>query len=125
VPGQTACFGCFRRRLFAGAAEPKHVFSDPGVKAYRVPAPWSAGAETGAWVSLIASMFALDVVAAMEGRGFTLNHLLVVHRLSLTFQRERVMRLPRCEDCAPESGTPRPNVFANMLSTRRPGGSGP
>ncbi|MGH7226204.1 MAG: hypothetical protein ACRELF_23560, partial [Gemmataceae bacterium] len=51
VPGQTACFGCFRRRLFAGAGEPKHVFMDPGVKVHRVPSPWSAGPETGAWIS--------------------------------------------------------------------------
>jgi bacteriocin biosynthesis cyclodehydratase domain-containing protein len=94
APGHTGCFSCFRRRLFAGQAEPKHVFADPGVKVHRMPSPWSAGLETGAWVSLIASIFALEVVAAMEGRSFTFNSFVVIHRLNLTFQRESVLRLP-------------------------------
>jgi bacteriocin biosynthesis cyclodehydratase domain-containing protein len=119
VPGQTACFTCFRRRLFAGAAEPKHVFMDPGVKVYRVPSPWSAGPETGAWVSLITSMFALELIAATRGRSFTLNHMLIVHRLNLTFQRESVLRLPRCPDCSPRGDGPTVNVFAHVLSTRQ------
>jgi bacteriocin biosynthesis cyclodehydratase domain-containing protein len=118
VPGQTACFGCFARRLFAGAAEPKHIFMDPGVKVYRVPSPWSAGPETGAWVSLLTAMFALELIAAMHGRSFTLNHMLVVHRLNLTFQRESVLRLPRCPDCAPRGDAPAANVFSHVLSTR-------
>ena len=29
VPGQTACFSCFQRRLFAGAAEPEAYFYGP------------------------------------------------------------------------------------------------
>jgi bacteriocin biosynthesis cyclodehydratase domain-containing protein len=119
VPGQTACFGCFRRRLFAGAAEPKHVFMDPSIKIYRVPSPWSAGPETGAWVSLLTSMFALELIAAMQGRSFTLNHMLIVHRLNLTFQRESVLRLPRCPDCSPRGDTPPVNVLSRVLSTRR------
>jgi len=118
VPERTACFSCFRQRLFAGATEPKHVFSDPGVKVYRPSSPWSIGAEAAPWLSLIASMFALDVIAAMEGKGFTLNNFLVVHRLNLTFQRESVLRLPRCEDCSPVRNAPSLNVFANLLSTR-------
>jgi bacteriocin biosynthesis cyclodehydratase domain-containing protein len=118
VPGQTACFGCFRRRLFATATQPKHVFMDPGVKVYRVPSPWSSGPETGAWVSLLTSMFALEVIAAMQGRSFTLDHILIVHRLNLTFQRESVLRLPRCPDCSPRGDTPPRNVFAHVLSTR-------
>lgn len=122
IAGQTACFGCFRRRLFAGAGEPKHVFMDPGVKVHRVPSPWSAGPETGAWVSLITSMFALEFIAAMEGRSFTLNNMLIVHRLNLTFQRESVLRLPRCPDCSPRGGAPPTNVFAHVLGTRRKGG---
>jgi bacteriocin biosynthesis cyclodehydratase domain-containing protein len=120
VPAQTACFGCFRRRLFAGAAEPKHIFGDPGVKVYRVPAPWSVGPETSAWVSLIASMFAMELLAAVEGRSFTLNHLLIVHRMSLTFQRESVLRLPRCPDCSPIRSAPKPNVFSHVLPVARP-----
>ena len=119
VPGQTACFGCFQRRLFAGAAEPKHIFADPGVKVCRVPSPWSAGPETGAWVSLITSMFALELIAAMQSRSFTLNNMLIVHRLNLTFQRESVLRLPRCPDCSPRSGVPTANVFSHILSTRQ------
>lgn len=118
LPGQTACFTCFRRRLFAGAGEPKHIFAEPGVKVYRVPAPWSVGPEASAWVSLIASMFAHEVVAVMNGRGFTISNLLVVHRLNLTFQREPVLRLPRCPDCAPRSDVPRLNVFSHLLTTR-------
>lgn len=118
LPGQTACFTCFRRRLFAGASEPKHIFTEPGIKVYRVPAPWLVGPEAGAWVSLIASMFAHEVVAVMNGRGFTINNLLVVHRLNLTFQREPVLRLPRCPDCAPRSNAPRLNVFSHLLTTR-------
>jgi bacteriocin biosynthesis cyclodehydratase domain-containing protein len=118
VPRQTACFGCFSRRLLAGAAEPKHIFRDPGVKVYRVPAPWSAGLETRAWVSLIASMFALELVAAMSGHGFTLNHILIVHRLNLTFQRESVLRLPRCQDCSPRRNAPSANVFSHLLTSR-------
>jgi bacteriocin biosynthesis cyclodehydratase domain-containing protein len=119
VPGQTACFGCFRRRLFAGAAEPKHVFMDPCVRVYRVPSPWSAGAETGAWISLLTSIFALELVAAMEGRSFTLNHMLIVHRLNLTFQRETVLRLPRCPDCSAFGDVPTGNVFSHVLSSRQ------
>ncbi len=119
VPGQTACFGCFRRRLFAGAAEPKHVFMDPRVRVYRVPSPWSAGPETGAWVSLLTSMFALELIAAMQGRSFTLNHILIVHRLNLTFQRESVLRLPRCPDCSPYGDAPIVNVFSHVLSMRQ------
>jgi len=119
VPGKTACFGCFRRRLFAGAAEPKHVFMDPCVRVYRVPSPWSAGTETGAWISLITSIFALELVAAMEGRAFTLNHILIVHRLNLTFQRETVLRLPRCPDCSAFGDAPLANVFSHVLSTRQ------
>jgi len=119
VPGQTACFSCFRRRLFASAAEPKHIFLDPGVKVHRVPSPWSAGLETAAWISLITSMFALEMVALTEGRGFTLNHMLVVHRLNLTFQRERVLRLPRCPDCSRRGNAANVNVFAHLLSTRQ------
>ena len=118
VPGQTACFSCFRRRLYAGAAEPKHVFADPAVKVHRVPSPCFAGPEANAWVSLIASMFALEIVAVMNGRGFTINHILTVHRLNLTFQRESVLRLPRCAECSPYRDAPRPNVFAHVLATR-------
>jgi bacteriocin biosynthesis cyclodehydratase domain-containing protein len=116
VPGETACFGCFRRRIFAGAAEPKHIFTDPGIKVYRVPSPW-VGPETAAWVSLIASIFATEVIAAMNGGGFTLNHMLVVHRLNLTFQRESVLRLPRCEQCSPHRNGSNVNVFAHLLAT--------
>ncbi len=119
VPGQTACFSCFRRRLFASAAEPKHVFLDPGVKVHRIPSPWSAGPETAAWVSLITSLFALELVGVMQGRGFTLNHMLVVHRLNLTFQRESVLRLPRCPDCSPRHNAPNVNVFSHLLDTRQ------
>ena len=119
VPGQTACFSCFRRRLFASAAEPKHIFLEPGVKVHRVPSPWSAGSETAAWISLITALFALELVGVTEGRGFTLNHLLVVHRLNLTFQRESVLRLPRCQACSPRRNAPNVNVFANLLSTRQ------
>ena len=115
VPGQTACFGCFRRRLFAAAAEPTHVFMDPGIKVHRIPSPWSAGPETGAWTSLIASMFMLEVIAATEGRSFTLDHILVVHRSNMTFQRESVLRLPRCPDCSPRGTAPTVNVFAHLL----------
>jgi len=118
VPGQTACFSCFRRRLFAGAAEPKHVFMEPRVKVHRVPSPWSAGPETGAWVSLVTSMFALELIAATEGRSFTFNQMLIVHRLNLTFQREWVLRLPRCPDCSARGDAPAVNVFSNVLSTR-------
>lgn len=121
VPGQTACFGCFRKRLFAAATEPKHVFSEPGVKVHRLSSPWSVGLESRPWISLIASMFALDVIAASEGKGFTLGHFLTVHRLHLTFQREAVLRLPRCEDCGPRHDAPRSNVFSHLLSTRPPG----
>jgi bacteriocin biosynthesis cyclodehydratase domain-containing protein len=121
VPGHTACFTCFRRRLFAGAAEPQHVFIDPGVKVHRVPSPWSAGPVTGPWVSLVASLFALELVAAMDGRGATLNHLLIVHRLNLTFQRETVLRLPRCPDCSARSRAPRPNIFSHLVSARENG----
>jgi bacteriocin biosynthesis cyclodehydratase domain-containing protein len=119
VPGQTACFSCFRRRLFAGAAEPKHVFMDPCVRVCRVPSPWSAGPETGAWVSLLTSIFALELIAAIQGRSFTFNHMLIVHRLNLTFQRESVVRLPRCPDCSPSVGAPIANVFSHLLSTRQ------
>jgi bacteriocin biosynthesis cyclodehydratase domain-containing protein len=119
VPGQTACFGCFRRRLFAAAAEPKHVFMDPRVRVYRVPSPWSAGAETGAWISLLTSMFALELIAAMQGHSFTLNNILIVHRLNLTFQRESVLRLPRCPDCSRSGDAPTVNVFSHVLSTRQ------
>ena len=119
VPGQTACFSCFRRRLFASAAEPKHVFMDPRARVYRVPSPWLAGPETGAWVSLLTSMFALELIAAMQGRSFTFNHILIVHRLNLTFQRESVLRLPRCPDCSPCGGAPAANIFSHVLSTRQ------
>jgi bacteriocin biosynthesis cyclodehydratase domain-containing protein len=122
VPGQTACFGCFRRRLFAGTAEPQHVFMDPGIKVHRVPSPWSAGPRTGAWISLITSMFGLELIAAMESRGFTRNNFLVVHRLNLTFQRESVLRLPRCPDCSRSAGAPRVNVFSHLLNTRNKSG---
>jgi bacteriocin biosynthesis cyclodehydratase domain-containing protein len=122
VAGQTACFTCFRKRLFAGAAEPKFLFTDPGVKVHRVPSPWSVGPETSAWVSLIASMFALEVIAVMNGRGFTLNHLLIVHRLNLTFQRESVLRLPRCQDCSTRRNAPRLNIFSQILTARSTAG---
>jgi bacteriocin biosynthesis cyclodehydratase domain-containing protein len=119
VPGQTACFSCFRRRLFAGAAEPKHIFMDPRIRVYRIPSPWLAGPETGAWISLLTSIFALELIAAMQGRSFTLNQMLIVHRLNLTFQRESVLRLPRCPDCSPRGDAPIVNVFSNVLSTRQ------
>jgi bacteriocin biosynthesis cyclodehydratase domain-containing protein len=119
VPQQTACFSCFQKRLFAGAAEPKHVFMDPRISVHRVPSPWSVGPETGAWVSLITSMFALEFVAATQGRSFTLNQMLIVHRLSMTFRRETVLRLPRCPDCSTRGNAPPLNVFANSLSTRQ------
>jgi bacteriocin biosynthesis cyclodehydratase domain-containing protein len=118
IPGQTACFSCFSRRLLAGAAAPKHVFMDPDIKLHRVPAPWSSGLETGAWVSLISSIFALELVAATQGRSFTFNQMLIVHRLNLTFQRESVLRLPRCPSCSPQGDAPRPNVFAQFLMSR-------
>jgi bacteriocin biosynthesis cyclodehydratase domain-containing protein len=120
IPGQTGCFTCFRRRLFAGAAEPKYVFADPAVTVHRVPSPCSAGPETRAWVSLITSIFALELIAATRGCSFTFNHMLIVHRLDLTFEREAVLRLPRCPDCSPGRDDPPPNVFAHVLSTRRP-----
>jgi bacteriocin biosynthesis cyclodehydratase domain-containing protein len=118
VPGQTACFSCFQTRLFAGASKPKHVFMNPRVKVHRVPSPWSAGPETGAWVSLITSIFALEVISAMLGRSFTFGEMLIVHRLNLTFQRESVLRLPRCSDCSPRATQPVLNVFSHVLSTR-------
>jgi bacteriocin biosynthesis cyclodehydratase domain-containing protein len=118
VPGQTPCFNCFQRRLFAGSAEPKHLFMDARVRVHRVPSPWLTGAETAPWVSLIASMFALELIAATQGRSFTLNEMLIVHRLDLTFQRESVLRLPRCPVCSPRSGAPVINVFSHLLSTR-------
>jgi bacteriocin biosynthesis cyclodehydratase domain-containing protein len=121
VPGQTACFGCFQRRLFAGSTAPKHVFMDPRIKVHRVPSPWSIGPETAPWVSLIASIFALELVAASQGRSFTLNAMLIVHRLNLTFQRESVLQLPRCPDCSKRAGAPAVNVFSHLLSTRRNG----
>lgn len=121
IAGQTACFECFRRRLFAGAAEPKHIFMDPAVQVRRAPAPGSAGPETRAWISLIASIFALDFIGAAEGRGFTLDNLVVVHRLNLTFQRESVLRLPRCPHCSPRGGRPAVNVFAHLLGAGRDG----
>jgi bacteriocin biosynthesis cyclodehydratase domain-containing protein len=118
VPEQTACFSCFQRRLFAGAADPKHVFKDPSIKVYRAPSPWSCGVETTAWVSLIASLFVLEMYAAMNGHGFTYNNFLSVHRLNMTFQQETVLRLPRCQACSDKSSAPRPNVFAHILGTR-------
>ena len=118
VPRQTACFECFRRRLFAGMPESQHVFIDPGVKIHRLPSPWSSGPASGPWISLITSMFALELVAAMEGRSFTLNNMLVVHRLNLTFRRETVLRLPRCTECSPRANAPRVNVFSHVLTTR-------
>lgn len=121
VPGQTACFSCFQRRLLAGAAEPSHVFMDPRVRVCRVPAPWSVGPETSAWVSLITSMFALELIAATQGRSFTINNFLVVHRLNLTFQRESVLRLPRCPDCSPQGDGPVANVFSQVLAARSGG----
>jgi bacteriocin biosynthesis cyclodehydratase domain-containing protein len=121
VPGQTACFSCFQARLFAGASNPKHVFMNPRVKVHRVPSPWSTGPETGAWVSLITSIFALELVSAMRGRSFTLSEMLIVHRLNLTFQRESVLRLPRCPVCSPRAGQPVLNVFSQLLSTRETG----
>lgn len=117
VPGQTACYDCFRRRLFAAAAEPKHVFAEPGIKVYRIPSPWLIP-EQQAWISLVSAIFALEVVAAMNGRSFTLNNLLIVHRLSLTFQRESVLRLPRCHTCSSDPNAPRPNIFSHVLTTR-------
>ena len=122
VPRQTACFSCFQTRLFAGASKPKHVFMNPRVKVHRVPSPWSAGPETGAWVSLITSIFALEVISAMLGRSFTFGEMLIVHRLNLTFQRETVLRLPRCPDCSPRGAKPVLNVFSHILSTREAGG---
>jgi bacteriocin biosynthesis cyclodehydratase domain-containing protein len=121
VPGQTACFTCFRQRLFASAGEPKYVFMDPSVRVHRVPSPWLAGPATAAWVNLITSMFALELVAVTEGHGFTLNHMLIVNRLNLTFERESLLRLPRCPDCSRGGGGPRVNVFANLLKTRPEG----
>jgi bacteriocin biosynthesis cyclodehydratase domain-containing protein len=118
VPAETACFSCFRRRLFAGAAESKNIFTDPGIQVHRVPSPWSIGPGASAWISLIASMFALEVIAAMNGHGFTLNHILVVNRLNLTFQRESVLRLPRCRDCSTRRNAPNVNAFAHLLNTR-------
>jgi bacteriocin biosynthesis cyclodehydratase domain-containing protein len=122
VPGETACFSCFRRRLFAGAAEPKNIFSNAGIKVHRVPSPWSIGPGASAWISLIASMFALEVIAAMNGNGFTLNHILIVNRLNLAFQRESVLRLPRCQDCSTRRNAPNVNVFAHVLTTRTAAG---
>jgi bacteriocin biosynthesis cyclodehydratase domain-containing protein len=123
IPSQTACFSCFRRRLLASAAEPKHIFLEPDVKVRRVPSPWATGPETAAWISLITSLFALELVRVMEeGGGFTLNHILVVHRLTLTFQREAVLRLPRCPDCSPRRDGPNVNVFSHLLGTRQTGG---
>ena len=119
VPKETACFNCFQKRLFAGLAEPKHLFADPGIKVHRVPSPWSTGPEAFAWVSLIASLFAFEITAAMNGRGFTLNQLLIVHRLNLTFQRESLLRLPRCPDCSPRQNAPNVNVFAHLLTACR------
>jgi bacteriocin biosynthesis cyclodehydratase domain-containing protein len=119
VPGQTACFSCFRRRLFAGIGEIKYVFTDPAVKMHRLPSPSSVGPETGAWVSLITSIFALELLAATQGRSFTFNQMLIVHRLNLTFQREAVLRLPRCRECSSRPDGATENVFAHMLSTRR------
>jgi bacteriocin biosynthesis cyclodehydratase domain-containing protein len=118
VPRQTACFECFRKRLFAGMPESQHVFMDPGVKVHRLPSPWSTGPGSGPWISLIASMFALELVAAIEGRSFAFNNMLVVHRLNLTFHRESVLRLPRCTECSPRAGAPRVNVFSHVLTTR-------
>jgi len=57
----------------------------------------------------------------MEGRCFTLNHILIVHRLNLTFERESVLRLPRCPDCSPRGNAPKTNVFSHLLSTRQKG----
>jgi bacteriocin biosynthesis cyclodehydratase domain-containing protein len=119
VPGQTACFGCFQRRLLAGTSKPTHFFMDPRVKVHRVPSPWSAGPEAGAWVSLITSIFALELISAVQGRSFTFGEMLIVHRLNLTFQRESVLRLPRCPDCSPRPGAPTVNIFSHVLSTRR------
>jgi hypothetical protein len=96
----------------------KHVFKDPTVSVYRVASPWRAGPETRPWISLITSIFALEVLAVMRGRGFTLNAMLVVHRLNLTFQRESVLRLPRCPECSPRGAAARPNVFSHILRTR-------
>jgi hypothetical protein len=92
---------------------------DPGIKIHRLPSPWSVGPESAAWVSLVTSLFALELVGVTQGRGFTLNHILVVHRLNLTFQRESVLRLPRCPDCSQSGSGPQVNVFAHLLSTRR------
>lgn len=121
IPGQTACFGCFHKRLYAAAAEPKHIFADPGVKVHKVPSPWSVGPESGPWVALLTSMFALDLIAAMQGRSFTLNSILIIHRLNLTFQRESVLRLPRCPECSLRGDGPVPNVFSHILSSYREG----
>ena len=121
VPGETACFNCFSRRLLAGAGEIRHIFMDPGVKVYKVPSPWSVGPESSAWIGLLASMFALELIAAIQGRSFTLNNILIVHRLNLTFQRESVLRLPRCPDCSPRGDAPVQNVFSHALSTYRDG----
>jgi bacteriocin biosynthesis cyclodehydratase domain-containing protein len=118
LPHQTACFTCFCRRLLAASAEPKHIFRDPGVKVHRPPAAWSVGSETGAWVSLITSIFALELIAATRGESFTLNQMLIVHRLNLSFQRETVLRLPRCPDCGSRRDAPRQNVFSHILSMR-------
>ena len=121
VPGETACFSCFNRRLLAGAGETRHIFMDPGVKVYKVPSPWSVGPESSAWVGLLTSMFALELIAAIQGHSFTLNNMLIVHRLNLTFQRESVLRLPRCPDCSPRGAAPAQNVFSHALSTYREG----
>jgi bacteriocin biosynthesis cyclodehydratase domain-containing protein len=118
VPRQTACFECFRKRLFAGMPESQHAIREPGVKVHRLPSPWSTGPGSGPWISLITSMFALELVAAIEGRSFMRNHMVVVHRLNLTFHRETVLRLPRCAECSPRAGAPRLNVFSHVLTTR-------
>jgi len=118
VPHETACFGCLQRRLLAASAEPKHIFRDSSVKVHRVPAAWSVGPETGAWVSLITSIFSLELIAATKGDSFTRNQMLIVHRLNMSFQRESVLRLPRCPVCGSRGDAPRRNVFSDILSMR-------
>lgn len=115
APASTACFSCYERRLLSGPKDVRNVLGEPGVRMMRLPQPGLGGAHASLLMTYVASLFAMDVCALMNGEGFTLGSMVVVNLVTMAMQRETVLRIPRCPVCSRTRGEPAVNVFASIL----------
>lgn len=92
VPGETACYNCFRQRMFANIESPDAYEAMMNVEPSRSIVP--------SFARIVAGELTLDVLNHLtNGRAFSLGRIIHHDFRNLSVESNDVLRLPRCDVC--------------------------